>query len=74
MVNMERKLSGADGFMDTEGISSFGLGAAAGVGIPLFAGFSAVLDARLSLIYVRVDDETRNLTNAAAFGGVRYQL
>jgi hypothetical protein len=73
-VSLERQLTGSDGFRDTEGVFSFGLGAGAGLGFPLFGGFSAVLDARLSLIYVRVDDQTRNLTNTAAFGGVRYRL
>lgn len=73
-LSLERKLSGDDGFRDTEGVFSFGLGAGAGVGLPLFGGFSAVVDARFSLIYLRVDDEARNLTNTAAFGGVRYRL
>lgn len=73
-LSLERKLSGDDGFRDTEGVFSFGLGGGAGLGFPLVAGFSAVIDARLSFVYLRVDDEARNLTNTAAFGGVRYRL
>ena len=73
-VSLERRLSGAQGFQDTEGVFSLGFGGGMGVAWPILGDFFAVLDGRLSFVYLRVDEETRNLTNAAAFGGVRVRL
>jgi hypothetical protein len=73
-LSLSRELSGDSGFEADDGVFSFGVGAAAGIGYPLGGGFWAVLDARLSVVYLRVDNETLNLTNGAAFGGLRYRL
>ena len=73
-LSLTRALEGPHGFSDDDGVFSFGVGAAAGLGVPLAAGFEALLDTRLSLVYVRVDDAALNLTNAALFGGLRYRL
>ena len=73
-LSLRRSLEGPSGFVDDDGVFTLGVGGAAGLGVPLAAGFEARLDARLSLVYVRVDDVARNLTNAALFAGLGYRL
>lgn len=73
-MSLSRQLEERDGLQVSDGVFSFGAGVAGGVAMHVGAGLWLAADARLSLVYVRVDDVALNLTNGVAFLGVRYGL